>query len=433
MRSELLLLILIVAGLIGSYEHVGAQLASTHLAAPSSEQRVTLRQFIERVAASNLELAAQRYNVSISKAQLIAARVSPNPTLDLGGGRDVSQKQQPATENIGLGQLIELGGKRHFRVSVATRNLLQTSATVEDFFRTLRGTAANAFVDAVASGMIVDQKGRAFESLSKLAELNRIRLQEGDVAEADYNQALVDSLRAEGDLTAAQATAQSNQTALAQFLGQTASAPPHPVSDLQVTRHSFDLASLLQGARAQRPDIIAARHAYAAALASARLAKANRIPDPTLNASVQQTERGRNAINPSPNFNSVNFGVSFPLPLFNSLRGEALAAAQTALQAQKNVEVVELRADTEVRQGFTRFQLANKRASQFQGQILDLAAKVLDARLTAYKSGGASLLDVLNAQRANTEIRLAAIDALSERAKALVALEQAAGIWEVDF
>ncbi|MFZ3377538.1 MAG: TolC family protein, partial [Chthoniobacterales bacterium] len=156
--------------------------------------RLTLRLFINEVARSNVDLAAQRYNVSIAQAQLIAARVSPNPIFSGGGTRDVSGKQQPATENAGLSQTVEVGGKRHFRVSVATKNLLASSATLEDFFRTLRGTAANAFVDAVASDMIVQQKRKAAESLRGLADLNRLRLKEGDIAEVDYNQAAVDSL-----------------------------------------------------------------------------------------------------------------------------------------------------------------------------------------------------------------------------------------------
>jgi cobalt-zinc-cadmium efflux system outer membrane protein len=121
-----------------------------------------------------------------------------------------------------------------------------------------------------------------------------------------------------------------------------------------------------------------------------------------------------------------------PLPVFNSFRGEYLVAANTEFQSEKTLQSVELKAEVEVRQSFERFRLAGQRAARYEGTILDLAAKVLDARLTAYKSGGASLLDVLTAQKADTDVRLAAIDALSERAKALVALEQAANIWDVD-
>jgi cobalt-zinc-cadmium efflux system outer membrane protein len=416
----------------GSSSFVRAQFVASSLPA-KAPLKLTLNQFIRSVAANNIELAAQRYNVSIAQAQIIAARVSPNPVATFAGTRDVSDKEQPSTESGGLSETIEIGGKRHFRVSIAIQNLLTASSTLDDFFRTLRGTAASAFVDAVASGMVVQQKRKAFESLNRLAELNRIRFEEGDIAEVDYNQALVDSLQAQGDLSSAEATASTALLALLQLLGNSSAPLPRPSSDLGISERKFDLQALLYRALKSRPDIAAARSTHVSALASIGLARANRLPDFTLNAGLQQTGSGTNPINPSPNFNSLNFGFSVPIPVFNSFRGEYLVAVNTAMQSQKTLRSVELKAEVDVRQNFERFRLAKERASKYEGPVLDLAAKVLDARLAAYKTGGATLLDVLAAQRADTDVRLASIDALSERAKALIALEQAANIWDIDF
>ena len=86
-----------------------------------------------------------------------------------------------------------------------------------------------------------------------------------------------------------------------------------------------------------------------------------------------------------------------------------------------------------MRGALTRYQAALAQLTQYQGGALQLAEKVLQAKLQSYKQGSATLLDVLNAQRANTDVHLAALNALSERAKALIALEQAADIWDVEF
>lgn len=395
--------------------------------------RLSLTQFLTAVAANNVDLAAQRYNVSIAQAQVVAARVSPNPIASFAGTRDVSDKQQPSTEGGGLTETIETGGKRRFRVSVAANNLLAVSATLEDFFRNLRASAASSFVDAVASDKIVQQKRRAFSSLNQLADLNRIRLQEGDIAEVDYNQALVDSFQAGADATAAETTARASAFALIQLLGKPSAPEPRPTSELTIPDRKFDLATLLRHAMQTRPDVLAAKHARESALASVNLARANRLPDVTLSGGLQQNESGHNPINPSPNFNLFNFGVSMPLPVFNSFRGEYLVAANTAFQSEKALRSVELRAEVDVRQSFERFRLAKARAAKYEGSILELSAKVLDARLASYKTGSASLLDVLTAQKADSDVRLASVDALSERAKALIALEQAANIWDVDF
>ena len=61
------------------------------------------------------------------------------------------------------------------------------------------------------------------------------------------------------------------------------------------------------------------------------------------------------------------------------------------------------------------------------------ADEVLEAKLYGYSRGSASLLDVLEARRANNDIYLAYYAALNERAKALIAFEQSAGIWDIDF
>jgi outer membrane protein, heavy metal efflux system len=65
--------------------------------------------------------------------------------------------------------------------------------------------------------------------------------------------------------------------------------------------------------------------------------------------------------------------------------------------------------------------------------LLQDADRVLEAKLYSYNRGAASLLEVLEARRANNDIYLAYYAALSEQAKALVALEQSAGIWDVNF
>jgi outer membrane protein, heavy metal efflux system len=49
------------------------------------------------------------------------------------------------------------------------------------------------------------------------------------------------------------------------------------------------------------------------------------------------------------------------------------------------------------------------------------------------EGGKSSLVDVLNAHQAINQVYVDYYNALSEQAKALVALETAAGIWDVDF
>ena len=394
---------------------------------------MSLDQFIQRVLHSNLDLAAQRFNVPIAKAQLIAARVSPNPVLNVGTGRDLTHEDQPTTYFAGLSTQIELPGKRANRTSAALQTLLAASATLEDYLRTLRGTAASAYVDAAASRLIVGEKLRAFQSLSRLADANDVRFKAGDISEVDDDQAHADALQARGDLYSSQSTGRANLYALLGFLGHSGAPLPGVSSRLHVPARRFDLDKLLAGALKTRPDIESARRTYEAALSTTRLAHLNRVPDPTLGVTAQESLISRNPIDPTPNFNSINLSVSVPLPLFNSSRGEYLVAQNTAAQAERTLRSAGLKVEVDVRGAFARYQTALERLAQYEHGALTLASKVLAAQLLAYKAGSATLLDVLQAQKVDTDVHLAYLDALSERAKAMIALEQAANLWDLDF
>jgi cobalt-zinc-cadmium efflux system outer membrane protein len=408
--------------------------ASGYAATPAAPDVLTLGAFVCQVLRTNLDLAAQRFNVPIAKAQLAAARVSPNPVLNFGTERDLTHEDQPTAYFAGVSQQIELPGKRAFRTAAANQTLLAASATLEDYLRTLRGTGASAYADAVSGQMILTEKQRAYISLSRLADTADLRFKAGDIGEVDDEQARADALQARGDEYSAESSSRASLYALLELLSQPGPGLPRTVGSLNVrSAHPISLPALLDSALHRRPDILAARNTLDAARASTRLARLNRIADPTLGVTFQEALTGHNRIDPTPNFNSINLSVSVPLPLFNGLRGEYLAALNTAAQAEQNLRSATLKAELDLRSAYDHYETSSLRLEQYQGGALDLATKVLEARFVSYQAGSASLLDVLQAQRADTDVHLAYIDALTERAKALIALEQAADIWDIDF
>jgi len=399
----------------------------------SQGQPITFNEFLARVAANNLDLAAQRYNITIAQAQVVAAKVSPNPVLAWTFATDVSHRDQATVWAQALTEEIEVAGRRKFRVTAAQKNLLAVSATVDDFFRQLQGTAATAFVTALAGQMTVDEKCRAFEALDNLATANEKRLIEGDIGEVDANQARLDARQAEGDLVVAQSAQSANVLALVQLMGKKSAPIRSPSGSLVFKDRDFTLQSILSVALQNRPDVRAARFSFESAQASAKLAKANRIPDPTIGLGVTETGRITNRIDPAPSYNDLNLSLSIPLPLFNSYRGEYQAALATAAQAQVTLQSTELKAEVDVRTNFDRYRLAKQQLAKYQGNAIELARKVLDAKLTSYRLGATTLLDVLQAEKDDTDVRLNYIAALTERANALVALEQSAAFWDIKF
>ena len=60
------------------------------------------------------------------------------------------------------------------------------------------------------------------------------------------------------------------------------------------------------------------------------------------------------------------------------------------------------------------------------------ADRALDATRYSYERGAARLIELLDAQRTVDDVYLAYAGALADHAKALVALERAAAMWDVD-
>jgi outer membrane protein TolC len=101
--------------------------------------------------------------------------------------------------------------------------------------------------------------------------------------------------------------------------------------------------------------------------------------------------------------------------------------------AELQLGSVQLRVEAEVRNAYSRYQPSVQRLQLYRGGMQKDADRVLEARLYAYQRGGATLLEVIDAERTSADVYLPYAQALVEHAHALVALEQAAGTWDVSF
>ena len=71
------------------------------------------------------------------------------------------------------------------------------------------------------------------------------------------------------------------------------------------------------------------------------------------------------------------------------------------------------------------YESAESRLRQYQGEILASSSDILKTVSFAYQKGGASLLDLLSAQRNDNDVRLAAAQAAAEKANAAADLRAA--------
>jgi RND family efflux transporter MFP subunit len=315
--------------------------AAVVVASPAAAQSLTIAQAVDEAVQHNLSLLAERANLSIADAQMITARLRPNPVFSfsadhldwLGTGFDATNNGGPPEIAWRVDVPLERGGKRDARIGLASVVKSAAEAQLADAIRTLRQDATLACVDVIAAQAtraLVSDNLRTFEDL---ARVNRARVTAGSIAPFESTRSDVAMLQfratvVRADLDLAAATAR-----LRVLLGR---APGDPVTIADTLASASverppDLTRLQDLARQSRPDLHALRFAEARTIADLRLQEALGRIDYTVGAEYrrQQGIAGRG--------NSVGVFFSAPLPVANRNQGEIARAGAERAQVDRQI------------------------------------------------------------------------------------------------
>jgi len=392
-------------------------------------QRLSLTDYLRRVLAANPDLAAARATVDIARAQINVAKVFPDPEINLGVSQyDVTRRGNPTILATQLSLPIELGGKRRSRIAVARSGLDAADLDYADAVRMLRALAGNAFINALHARTVVTQKQGALGHLERLVEVNQRRLAAGDIAEVELVQSRVEMQRFRAEVLDAEGEQQAAEVAMAQLLGDRSNLSVQAGGELRAPPPALD-QTMLAASIEKRSDV----HASAVRLEGAQrqidLEHAKRVVDVTVGAGWLHNF----AVGGEPGLPSAEMlaaSLSVPIPFSRIYRGELEAAESAQRQAQSQLQAIRIRAQAELQEALARFEAAARRVALYDGGTLVDASSVLEKTLYSYQRGEATLVEVLVAQRTASEIQLAYLDALADRAHALVAVGQAAGLEE---
>jgi len=414
-----------------------AQTGASQNTSPDTRPHVRFEDYLNEAMRFNLDLAAQRATVAITHAGVTTASERPDWSADFGlPVVDLSGQGNPTTYSIGLGAPIELGGKRGHRIRAAKQDLSAANADYDDAVRQLRATATGAFIDALSARAILVSKQKSIAELERIVSVNEERRRVGEIGEIELVRSRVERDQFDADVISAEANVVSADLALGQVLGKPeriADKLPVPDGTLDIPVRMFDLAQLVATALERRPDVLSKQRVLKAADLRIELANVNLIPDVTVSGAYSHLAAGSAGFaQPADNTLSASLSVNLPFSRWKN-RGELETARATRTQAEVQLQATQLRAETEVRDAYAQYGAAVKRLQVYRDGLLKDADRVLEARLYAYQRGGATLLEVIDAQRTSADIYLSYAQALADHARALVTLEETAAIWDVSF
>ncbi len=369
-----------------------------------------------------LRAAAAARRASAARERQSAAL--PNPTLEadaedvgLGGPRDGFDA---ATYTVRVALPVELGGKRATRQRLAATATevarldadaaqLAVAADVKSRFWQLLAAQERLQTVTASCDLAITVRDTVAESV-RAGKVSPVALTKSEVALAGRR---LERHRAEGALAAARAA-----------LGALCGVAPAALSNLRVrgdleqVTAPADLQALL-ARLPNHPEWTRTETEQELARARVAVERAAAIPDVTVSAGIAHgREEGDE---------TVEFAVSFPLPLFDRNRGNIEAALAEAEQAREERDSRQLALRAELAEQWHQAQSAVAEAHAMRDGVLPGARKAFANAQEAYRSGRLEYLDVLDAQLTLAETEMGYLDALAAVHQALVQIERLAG------
>lgn len=324
-------------------------------AAQEEVVRLSLDDALERFAACNLSLIAERYHVDMAEAQVTQAKLFENPVISFeqnvynrnnGKYFDLGKEGEAVVE---IEQLIYIAGQRNKRVRLEKLNKEMAVYQFEEVIRTLRGELKEKFVDLYYTRKSLSVYDREIGYLSTVLDVYKEQNAKGNVSllEKSRIQALLLSLKQERNGISNEAVALEGDLRL--LLGLKREEVPEPLFDEsaldRIELEKLPLAEL-SARMAGRPDLKQVEAGIRASEADVRLQRSLAFPEVSLKGAY---DRAGNFCN-----NYFAIGLSVSVPLFNRNQGNIKSARLSVLRNNTLAEQARRQADNELFACYTK-------------------------------------------------------------------------------
>lgn len=387
----------------------GAQERVTHL---------SLDDAILLATRENRTLRAKEYEYRAVRASEITAGLRPNPSASYLAEQIPAGTDAKNQYTVTLSQPIETGGKRRRRIESARAGTRVTEAELADVRRQVVLQVKKAFTDALVARATLALAEQNLKTLDEVERLQRFRAEKGDISELELLRIQVQRFTFERDAADARQALRAGKIVLRAVAGPDSLADDFDlVGELESREVAVRRDDLYRLALANRPDLRAAEAAREKARADVNLARANASWDVTPQLEYQRIG----------NDNTIGFGFSVPLRIFDRNQGEIARTQAEVQRADTLREAAVLQALSEVDTALAGVMTERGKLVALQDVYLPKAQQARETVEFAYRRGGASLLDFLDAQRTYRETALDHVRARGNYWTAVYQLEAAVG------
>jgi cobalt-zinc-cadmium efflux system outer membrane protein len=390
---------------------------------PPLPQAVTIHQLLRLVRDQSPRLAAARTRIDTAKAEVVGAGVLPNPRFTYGryqlSSKVNTMYDGKAQESFLVEVPVQIAGQRAARVEEAEKRVEATEAGVEAEFAGLIREAWGLFVQLQAGRERVEVLDQAAEDMAHLRALVAGREMAGSASPYDVLRISVEAKAVETRLE----NARNELAATSGDLGILLGLPdwrPDASGELAPLEVPADPRRLWTLAQEKNPELETLRRAEVAADAGLEKASRERWPTPTLQVGTTYTDK--------PYGMTPYFGVSVELPIFDRNQGGVARAEAEKQAVLKERDWVASRTRVELERATDLLNRRRAARAKFEQEVLAKLPDLKQMAESAYRLGKGSLLELLDASRSRTEVRLSHLELRQAEVEAELDALKAAGL-----
>lgn len=391
----------------------------------------TWNQIKEKFESTNPTLKAAQLSIDESKAAEITAYLRPNPDLTLlADGTQLVPSQgiyRPVSGtdySPSISYLHERQGKRELRLEGAKKSTGIAAASLLDQERGLLFTLRSAYIQVLQAKAFLENAKTNLDYWDRELGVDRTRLAAGDIAQVDLNQLVLQRVQFESDFQTATVNLRTAKIQLLMLMNDRTPIDRFDVSGpYEFSENLMPLEQFRNIALATRPDLKVATENVELAKNAHQLAISNGSTDPTYSVWYTKNPSFANVYDNQ----TIGFSISIPLRIFDRNQGEKERTEIDIRRNQRLQDAASAQVFNDVDSAYVTILSTINLLRPYRDTYLKLAADVRDTKSFAFRNGGASLLDYLDAEKTYRDMKLAYLNLIGSYLTAAAQMNQAVG------
>jgi cobalt-zinc-cadmium efflux system outer membrane protein len=381
------------------------------------DSTLSLSKAIQIALIQNHQIEGENHTVAGAAANLSGAKQPLNPTATVLGYTHSNPAFDPLDPaNFGVQFTVETSGRQAIRTRQAKFELAGAKADSLTTKLTVVSAVRSAYLGIELAQANLDIEKQSYDDAKKLADLTSQQFKVGATSQSNSIRAQIALAQESQNLTQAQTQIPLAKANLNLLLGRDAEAPFEISETLSYKQEPRDLSSLQELALRQRSELRSAEFSQKALQAAVDLQRSQYRPDLIVGVNPTGVQSGQ-----------VEFGVSFPLFDFGSIRENVRQAKEAVYAQDSQIRQIKQQILLDVRTAYLNLTQAKLIVETLGNGVLPQAQSLVEKTREGFRLGGNTILDVLDAESTYRTTQSSYASAVSNYALALAQLDRATG------